>query len=146
MILFHIYNTDFKLSNRRAIKSWIRTVLDSYGKKTGDINIIFCDSEYLLEINKKYLKHDYYTDVITFPYTEAKSTKIDGDIFIDVETVRLNAKKYVQTFKNEILRVIIHGILHLTGKDDSTKEQQTEMRNAEDTALRLFTERRENEI
>ncbi len=75
MILFHIYNTDFKLSNRRAIKSWITDCIGQLRKKTGDINIIFCDSAYLLEINKKYLQHDYYTDVITFPYTEARKVQ-----------------------------------------------------------------------
>jgi len=146
MILFHINNTDFNLSNRRAIKSWITAVLGNYEKKPGDINIIFCDSAYLLEINKKYLQHDYCTDVITFPYTGEKSAKMDGDIYIDVETVRLNAKKYGQTFENEMLRVIIHGILHLAGKDDSTNEQQAEMTNAEDAALLIFKGKQENEI
>lgn len=109
-----------------------------YNKIPGDINIIFCNPEYLLEINKRFLNHDYYTDVITFPYSEPNGKKIHGDVFIDVETVRQNAVIYKQSFSDEILRVIIHGILHLAGEDDTTTEQRDKMRNAEDRALQMF--------
>lgn len=135
MILFHIHNTNFKISNRRAIKHWINTILNDYNRIPGDINIIFCDPEYLLNINRKYLDHDYYTDVITFPYSDPEEKKINGDIFIDVETVKQNAVKYKQLFFKEILRVIIHGILHLAGENDTTREQSESMKKAEDKAL-----------
>ncbi len=135
MILFHIHNTNFKISNRRAIKHWINTILNDYNRIPGDINIIFCDPEYLLNINRKYLDHDYYTDVITFPYSDPEEKKINGDIFIDVETVKQNAVKYKQLFFKEILRVIIHGILHLVGENDTTREQSESMKKAEDKAL-----------
>jgi len=139
MILFHIHNTNFKISNRRAIKHWISTILHDYDRIPGDINIIFCDPEYLLNINRMYLDHDYYTDVITFPYSDKKEKKISGDIFIDVETVKQNAVKYKQLFFEEILRVIIHGILHLAGENDTTKEQSVNMKKAEDKALQKIT-------
>ncbi len=135
MILFHIHNTNFKISNRRAIKHWINTILNDYKRIPGDINIIFCDPEYLLNINRKYLDHDYYTDVITFPYSDPEEKKINGDIFIDVETVKQNAVKFKQLFFKEILRVIIHGILHLVGENDTTREQSESMKKAEDKAL-----------
>ncbi len=139
MILFHIHNTNFKISNRRAIKHWINTILNDYNRIPGDINIIFCDPEYLLNINRKYLDHDYYTDVITFPYSDPEEKKINGDIFIDVETVKQNAVKYKQLFFKEILRVIIHGILHLVGENDTTREQSESMKKAEDKALQKIT-------
>ncbi len=139
MILFHIHNTYFKISNRRAIKRWIEIVLRDYDRIPGDINIIFCDPEYLLKINKKYLNHDYYTDVITFPYSDPEDEKINADIFIDIDTVKKNAVDYKQSFSDEILRVIIHGVLHLAGEDDITKEQWDNMRKAEDRALQIFS-------
>lgn len=139
MILFHIHNTYFKMSNRRAIKHWIEIVLRDYDRIPGDINIIFCDPEYLLKINKKYLNHDYYTDVITFPYSDPEDEKINADIFIDIDTVKKNAMDYKQSFSDEILRVIIHGVLHLAGEDDITKEQWDNMRKAEDRALQIFS-------
>jgi len=86
-----------------------------------------------------YLNHDYYTDVITFDYSDPEDKKINGDLFIDLETVKQNAVKYKQSFDDEILRVIIHGILHLSGEDDKTKMQQINMRKAEDRALQLFS-------
>ncbi|MFA5301376.1 MAG: rRNA maturation RNase YbeY [Bacteroidales bacterium] len=138
MILFHIHNTCYKISNRRAIKSWITTVLNDYGKIPGDINIIFCDHEFLLKINTQFLNHDYYTDVITFPYSDPDEKKIQGDIFVDVETVKQNAIIYKETFHDEIMRVIIHGILHLAGEDDTTKDQRDKMRQAENRALQVF--------
>jgi rRNA maturation RNase YbeY len=113
--------------------------LHDYNRIPGDINIIFCDPEYLININRKYLDHDYYTDVITFPYSDHEEKKISGDIFIDVETVKQNAVKYKQLFFEEILRVIIHGILHLAGENDTTKEQSENMKKAEDKALQKIT-------
>ncbi|HOO42190.1 MAG TPA: rRNA maturation RNase YbeY [Bacteroidales bacterium] len=146
MILFHNHNTAIKLCNRRAIKRWISAVLNNYERIPADINIIFCDSQYLLEMNKKFLNHDYYTDVITFPYSEPDNKEISGDIFIDVETVKSNAVKFKQSFEDEKLRVIIHGILHLAGENDITKEQKEKMRKAEDRALQILARTQNNEI
>jgi rRNA maturation RNase YbeY len=112
--------------------------LNDYGKIPGDINIIFCDHEFLLKINTQFLNHDYYTDVITFPYSDPDEKKIQGDIFVDVETVKQNAIIYKETFHDEIMRVIIHGILHLAGEDDTTKDQRDKIRQAENRALQVF--------
>ncbi|HHV03887.1 MAG: rRNA maturation RNase YbeY [Bacteroidales bacterium] len=135
MILFHINTANLKISNRRAIKKWIGEIIKSYGMIPGDIGIIFCESEYLLKMNKKYLGHDHYTDVITFSYTGKNETKMSGDIFIDVETVRNNALLYGQSFSKELLRVMAHGVLHILGEDDITTVQSNKMRKAEDNAL-----------
>lgn len=139
MILFYTSNTSFKASNRRAIKKWISDVLKSYGKQVGDIGLIFCDSEYMLQLNKKYLDHDHYTDVITFTYSEKESKRLSGDIFIDPETVFFNAQRYGQKKEQELLRVIIHGILHMAGLNDRTPKERKKMRKAEDTALNGIT-------
>ncbi len=139
MILFHVYNTTLKLSNRRAIKQWISEVLHTYGKRVGDIGIIFCSSDYMLQLNEQFLNHDYYTDVITFTYSEKDNKRLSGDIFIDPETVFLNAHKYGQTKEQELLRVIIHGILHMTGMNDQTSEDRKNMSSAEDAALKQVT-------
>lgn len=135
MILFHIQKPNVKISNRRAIKKWIAQVLTEKRKSVGDINIIICDSEYILQLNKQYLNHNYYTDVLTFPYTQPTEKWVCGDLFIDIETVERNATLYRQTKSQELLRVIIHGILHLLGMDDKTKEERLLMRNEEDKAL-----------
>ncbi len=121
---------------RNSVSGWIRKVAQKYGKIVGDINYIFCDDIKILEINKKFLKHDYYTDVITFDYSV--NDTISGDIFISLETVEANAKDYSVSFENELRRVMIHGILHLCGQNDQTPEEKQEMRHKEDIALRLI--------
>ncbi len=121
---------------RNSVSGWIRKVAQKYGKIVGDINYIFCDDIKILEINKKFLKHDYYTDVITFDYSV--NDTISGDIFISLETVESNAKDYSVSFENELRRVMIHGILHLCGQNDQTPEEKQEMRHKEDIALRLI--------
>jgi len=136
MIQFYIQKPGIKISNRRAIKNWIKEVLQENNKCPGEINIIVCDSEYVLELNNKFLGHNYCTDVITFPYTEPTEQRLSGDVFVDIETVAKNAKLYRQTINNEFLRVVIHGILHMTGMQDGTKEEKLKMREAEDKALR----------
>ncbi|MFA7200111.1 MAG: rRNA maturation RNase YbeY [Bacteroidales bacterium] len=135
MILFHIQEPTVKISNRRAIKRWIQQVLKEKGKEAGDINIILCNSDDVLELNKKYLNHNHQTDVITFPYSHSGELRLSGDVFIDVQTVAKNATLYRQTISNELLRVLIHGILHLTGMNDQTEEELRLMRKAEDKAL-----------
>lgn len=146
MILFHIQAPPVKISNRRAIKRWIQQVLKEKGKEAGDINIVLCNSDYVLELNKKYLNHNYQTDVITFPYSHPDELRLSGDVFIDVQTVAKNATLYRQTMSNELLRVIIHGILHLTGMNDQTEEELKLMRRAEDRALEQIREKKVIEI
>lgn len=146
MILFHIQAPTVKISNRRAIKRWIQQVLKEKGKEAGDINIILCNSDEVLELNKKYLNHNYQTDVITFPYSHPDELRLSGDVFIDVQTVAKNATLYRQTMSNELLRAIIHGILHLTGMNDQTEEELKLMRRAEDRALEQIREKKVIEI
>jgi rRNA maturation RNase YbeY len=107
------------------------------GLVMGDINFIFCSDEYLLKINKQFLNHDYYTDIITFDYSS--DTLLSGDLFISVERVLENSKIYKTVFQEELRRVMIHGILHLMGYKDSTNEESQKMREAENGALSLFT-------
>ena len=115
------FQTNYPLKSRTKIKQWIKQVIEAKGKKTGNITYIFCDDEYLLEVNKQYLKHDYYTDVITFDYVE--NDLISGDIFISTDRVRENALAFGSSETEELHRVIIHGALHLLGlKDKSEKE------------------------
>lgn len=120
----------------REITSWIRRVAATYGKKTGDIGYMFVDDEKILEVNRQYLGHDYYTDIITFDYSEGNV--IQGDIFISVDTVRSNAEERGLTFDEELHRVIIHGILHLCGVNDKGPGEREIMETAENRALYLL--------
>lgn len=133
------YNTDGvpmpKLAKRKTTE-WIKTVAAEYHKKVGDIAYIFCNNPKILEVNKEYLQHDYYTDIITFDYSEENT--ISGDIFISTDTVRENASEFGTTFDDELHRVIIHGILHLCGIDDITDRQQAEMTRCENKALAML--------
>lgn len=115
------------------LKRWIKNTATEYGFKTGDISYLLCDDAKILEINQKYLAHDYYTDIITFDYTENKV--ISGDIFISIDTVKSNAALFGNCFEEELHRVIIHGILHLCGQDDKTDELRREMTDKENLAL-----------
>jgi rRNA maturation RNase YbeY len=118
------------------VTRWIKDIATGYNKKTGDIAFIFCSDERILEVNKQYLEHDYYTDIITFDYTEGDS--ISGDIFISIDTVKSNAEEFGATFENELHRIIIHGILHLCGQDDKTPELRAEMSKKENLALEKY--------
>lgn len=136
MISFFKENTVFDIKSKNKIRTWLRSVAAGYGCTIGDLNYIFCDDEYLLDINKQYLGHDYYTDIITFDSREdASSRRIDGDIFISVDTVRANGAEYGEGFDREIMRVVAHGLLHLVGEDDVTEALQKKMRAAENAAL-----------
>ena len=111
MILFtNDDSVSFSLKNKRFIKSWIKDIIQQNKKELGDINYIFCSDEKILEINKEFLKHDYYTDIISFDYCEVN--KINGDIFISIDTVKSNSIKYKTEFTEELHRVMIHGVLH----------------------------------
>ena len=120
---------------KRETTDWIRRVASGYGKKCGDIAYIFCSDEKILEVNKAYLQHDYYTDVITFDYTEGD--KISGDIFISVDTVRSNAEQFGTDYDEELHRIIIHGVLHLCGINDKGPGEREIMTRHENEALKL---------
>ncbi|MDR2979880.1 MAG: rRNA maturation RNase YbeY [Bacteroidales bacterium] len=135
MILFQT-ETKFTLKNKRAYKVWIKQIAQHESRRVGDINYIFCDDDYLIEINRQYLDHDTYTDIITFDYGEGDT--IHGDIFISVERVAENAKEFSTTFSEEFLRVMAHGILHLCGYKDKTKAEEKVMRRKEEEAMGVF--------
>lgn len=132
------FQTNYSLKSRTKIKQWIKQVIEAKGKKTGNITYIFCDDEYLLEVNKQYLQHDYYTDVITFDYVE--NDLISGDIFISTDRVRENALAFGSSETEELHRVIIHGALHLLGLKDKSEKEASQMRQAENEALKLLNE------
>ncbi|CAM2731471.1 rRNA maturation RNase YbeY [Flavobacterium succinicans] len=130
------YESDFVLENETAIAEWISQVVVSENKTEGDINYIFCDDEYLHQINVEYLDHDTLTDVISFDYS--LGNEIHGDIFISVERVQDNAVDYNVPFEDELRRVIIHGILHYCGYKDKSEADELLMRKKEDEKLALF--------
>lgn len=132
------FQTNYPLKSRTKIKQWIKQVIEAKGKKMGNITYIFCDDEYLLEVNKQYLQHDYYTDVITFDYVE--NDLISGDIFISTDRVRENALAFGSSETEELHRVIIHGALHLLGLKDKSEKEASQMRQAENEALKLLNE------
>ena len=132
MIEFN-YETNFKLEDESVIRNWVTNCITDYDRTEKELSFIFCDDAYLHKLNVEFLKHDTLTDIISFDYSVGKA--ISGDIFISVERVRENAKKFSQTFDNEINRVIIHGILHLCGFGDKSPEEEVEMRAEENACL-----------
>ena len=122
---------------RRALGAWIRTVAGKYDREIIEVAYQFCDNPQILEINKKFLGHNYFTDIITFDNSQDDGGII-ADIVISLEEVELNGNEYGTGFRNELLRVMIHGILHMCGFDDHTDEEQKAMRAAEDEALALL--------
>ena len=135
MVLFHT-ETSFQLHHKMLYKRWLAALASTHGKKLGDINYIFCDDDYLLQLNLQYLQHDTLTDIITFDYVEGNV--LNGDIYISVERVRENAGIFGVTFDEELLRVIAHGVLHLCGFKDKSKRDAAEMRRQEAAAINLF--------
>jgi len=135
MILFH-YETDFLLENEDTYQSWIETVIQSEQKIVGEINYIFCDDDYLHEINVKYLNHNTLTDIISFDYSEFDT--ISGDIFISIDRVRENAQNFNIDFSQELLRVMAHGILHYCGYKDKSQKEVSLMREKENEKIELF--------
>lgn len=121
---------------RREVNAWIKEVAESYGCEVGDITYQFCDNEAILMINQQYLNHNYYTDIITFD--QSREGALFADIVISLEMVESNAEEYGEPFQRELLRVIIHGVLHLCGVDDKTEAEAAEMRSAEEKALALL--------
>lgn len=129
-IEFHYLNASFYFPNRTLLKRFIVALFKKEGKRVGHINYIFCTDDYLLELNKKHLNHNTYTDIITFPYS-GKGEPILSDIYISVERVRENAKSFDSSFKHELYRVIFHGALHLCGFKDKTPADLKKMRARE---------------
>jgi|SRR5690606_4075651 len=135
MVIFN-YETDFELSNESLYENWIDAIIESEGKEPGEINYIFCDDEYLLNINQQYLNHDTLTDIISFDYTIGDL--ISGDIFISIDRVKDNAKDFDVSFHVELLRVMSHGILHYCGYKDKTDSDSNLMRKKEQEKMNMF--------
>ena len=133
MIRFTSQDIDMPVLDERRISRWIRAVAADYGFSVGNINYIFCSDERELEVNREFLGHDYYTDVITFDYSTPST--LNGDIFISLDTVRSNAELVGTSFDNELPRILIHGVLHLTGQGDKTPETKAQMTAKEEKAL-----------
>ena len=135
-IYFFKADVQFRFSKSTIVTNWVKSVIRKEKKKCGQINVIFCSDKYLLDLNKRYLKHDYFTDVITFDSAIEKS--ISGEIYISTERVRDNALGLWIGFQDELRRVIIHGVLHLLGYSDSNKALKGAMRLREDACLSLL--------
>ena len=135
MISYYNEDTDFLFKGKNLNNRWLRMVAGSEVRRIGDISIIFCSDNYILDVNMRYLQHDYFTDIITFDYCEGD--KLSGDLFISVDSVRENALYYGTDFADELNRVMVHGLLHLIGYDDHTEEEQKVMREKENYYLSL---------
>ena len=135
MVRYYCEDIKFLFKNKLANNRWLKMVAGSEIKTLGDISIIFCSDNYILDVNIRYLHHDYFTDVITFDYCEGD--KLSGDLFISIDSVRENAIEFGTEFDEELHRVIVHGLLHLIGYDDHTPEDQKGMREKEDYYLSL---------
>ncbi|WP_303914599.1 rRNA maturation RNase YbeY [Bacteroides mediterraneensis] len=135
MITYQTEGVEMPAIKQRETTAWIKAVAETYGKKVGDIAYIFCSDEKILEVNRQYLQHDYYTDIITFDYCEGK--RLSGDLFISLDTVRTNAVQFEAPYETELFRVIIHGILHLCGINDKGPGEREIMEAAENKALEM---------
>ncbi len=135
MIDFH-FETDFELEDTAKYSDWVTRIIEAHQRKHSQIDYIFCDDDYLLNINQKYLEHDTYTDIITFDYTEKKV--ISGDIFISIDRLRENASKFKVNFNEELIRVMSHGILHLMGYKDKSEQDSKLMRQKENECITMF--------
>ena len=148
MIRFEVIDATFNLRHKNAIKNWIKEILEQKNREVGDVNYLFSNDQYVLEVNRQYLGHDFYTDIITFDTSDydadtsrrsSGDRRISADIVISLDTVRSNAVTYSESsFSQELYRVMIHGVLHLVGFDDQTPEQAEQMRSAENQALSLL--------
>ena len=133
MVRYFTEDTQFTFKEKALNNKWYKLVASSEVRKLGDINVIFCSDRYILDINMRYLQHDYFTDIITFDYCEKDI--LSGDLFISVDSVRENALFYNTTFEDELNRVLVHGVLHLIGYDDHKDEDVAMMRSKEDYYL-----------
>ena len=144
MIQFIADDVVLPVLDHKSIEQWIHRVAAEYGRSVGDITYIFCSDKRILEVNRQFLSHDYYTDVITFDYSTP--SRISGDIYISLDTVRSNSEAFVEklapneAYNQELLRILIHGVLHLTGQGDKTPETKVQMTAKEEHALSLWSE------
>lgn len=135
MIRYFTEDIKFEFKGKLSNNKWLRLVASSEIRKIGDVNIIFCSDNYILDVNMKYLQHDYFTDIITFDYCEGNV--LNGDLFISIDSVKENSEFYKTGFQDELNRVIVHGILHLIGYDDHSEEEIKVIRSKEDYYLSL---------
>lgn len=135
-ILYQVEDVKMPSLRKRETSQWIKKVAADYQRKIGDIAYIFCSDTKILEVNKEYLQHDYYTDIITFDYTEADT--ISGDIFISLDTVKSNSEQFGTDYNEELNRIIIHGILHLCGINDKAPGEREHMTMCENKALAML--------
>ena len=133
MITYNVINVAMPDIVEAEVSAWVKSTASTYNKVVGDVNYIFVDDETMLDINRRFIGHDYYTDHIGFDYSEGDA--LSGDIYISIDTVKTNAEKFGATFDEELRRVIIHGLLHLCGLRDKTDEERELMKQAEDKAL-----------
>ncbi|MDR1918431.1 MAG: rRNA maturation RNase YbeY [Tannerellaceae bacterium] len=143
-ITYHTKNSKIPSIKRRILSQWIKAVAETHGKKIGEIAYIFCSEEEILAVNKQYLQHDYYTDIITFDYSEAEI--LSGDIFVCPDTIKTNAAKFKTSYPEELHRILIHGILHLCGIDDKAPGEREIMEINENKALSMLSKDAYNNI
>lgn len=135
----HFFQEDvsFTLPDKKGLKAWVKKVSNEHDTSVKDVNYIFCSDDYLLNVNRKYLNHDYYTDIVTFDQSDEEDT-ISADIFISIDRVKENAESSGITFDHELRRVMIHGILHLLGYNDQTPQEKEAIRKKEEDCLSLY--------
>ncbi len=143
MITYNVIDVKMPEISHRETTKWVRAVAASYGKRVGEVAYVFCNDDKILEVNRQYLKHDYFTDIITFDYCEGDM--LSGDLFISLDTVRTNAELFNKTYDDELHRVIIHGILHLVGINDKGPGEREIMEAAENKALDLLQKLRQED-
>ena len=139
LINFFSEKKTFEVSQKDKLRLLLKEVCKQENAQLSFINCVFCSDEYLLQINKKHLKHNFLTDIITFDFSEKKD-KIEGDLYISVDRVKENAKKYGDTFKTETIRVVLHGLLHLIGYKDKSEKEKKRMRVLENKYVSLYME------
>lgn len=132
------FQEDVQLKDRRRFKTFLQDIFKEEGKLAGNISFVFCTDEFLLDMNKQYLSHDYYTDIITFDLSPVLSQKIDAEIFISTDRVKENATKFHETLSAELHRVMFHGVLHLCGYNDKSVKQRSEIRDKENYYLKSY--------
>ena len=138
MVRYYNDSTTYRLREKRKVAAWLKLVAEQEGYTLGDVTYIFCSSEVHRKMNIDFIGHDYFTDIITFDYSELEEGVVSGDIFIDVETVADNARIYGVTAREEMLRVVVHGVLHLCGQKDKDPEDEKEMHRKEDKYLAMY--------
>jgi rRNA maturation RNase YbeY len=144
MVRYYNDSTTYRLRDKRKIAAWLKRVAQEEGYSLGDVNYIFCSSDVHRKMNIDFIGHDYFTDIITFDYSDLKGEGVvSGDIFIDVDTVADNARIYGATKRDEMLRVVVHGVLHLCGQKDKTPRAEKQMHRKEDKYIALYKEERD---